>query len=76
VSRHLPSLLQHRGLVAVGLIVLGLAKLVAVATMWRATDGLASFALHRWLDSPSHSQDRRLQAELARPSALLRLRIT
>jgi hypothetical protein len=37
---------------------------------------LASFALHRWLDSPLHSQVRRLQAEVARPSALLRLRIS
>jgi hypothetical protein len=37
---------------------------------------LARFALHRWLDSPPHSQDRRRQAEVARPSALLRLRIT
>jgi uncharacterized membrane protein len=32
VSR--PSLLHHRGLVAVGLILLGLAKLVAAAAMW------------------------------------------
>ena len=34
VSRHLPALLHHRGTVAVGLIVLGLAKLVAAAAMW------------------------------------------
>src|SRR5829696_7504114 len=34
VTRHLPSLLHHRGLVAVGLITLGLAKLVAAAAMW------------------------------------------
>jgi len=34
VSRHLPALLHHRGLIAVGLIVLGLAKLVAAAAMW------------------------------------------
>jgi uncharacterized membrane protein len=34
VSRHLPSLLHHRGAVAVGLVVLGLAKLVAAAAMW------------------------------------------
>src|SRR5215211_5474633 len=34
VTRHLPSLLHHRGLVAVGLIMLGLAKLVAAAAMW------------------------------------------
>jgi len=34
VSRHLPALLHHRGLVAVGLILLGLAKLVAAAAMW------------------------------------------
>jgi hypothetical protein len=34
IGRHLPSLLHHRGLVAAGLIVLGLAKLVAGAAMW------------------------------------------
>jgi uncharacterized membrane protein len=34
VSRHLPALLHHRGRVAVGLIMLGLAKLVAAAAMW------------------------------------------
>jgi uncharacterized membrane protein len=34
VSRHLPSLLHHRGLVAVGLVMLGLAKLVAAVAMW------------------------------------------
>jgi uncharacterized membrane protein len=34
VSRHLPALLHHRGLVAVGLLVFGLAKLVAAAAMW------------------------------------------
>jgi uncharacterized membrane protein (DUF2068 family) len=34
VSRHLPALLHHRGSVAVGLIVLGLVKLVAAAAMW------------------------------------------
>jgi hypothetical protein len=34
VSRDLPVLLHHRGLVAVGLILLGLAKLVAAAAMW------------------------------------------
>jgi uncharacterized membrane protein len=34
VSRHLPALLHHRGTVAVGLILLGLAKLVAAAAMW------------------------------------------
>jgi hypothetical protein len=34
VSRHLPSLLHHRGPVAVGLVLLGLAKLVAAAAMW------------------------------------------
>jgi uncharacterized membrane protein len=33
VSRHLPAL-HHRGTVAVGLILLGLAKLVAAAAMW------------------------------------------
>ena len=34
VSRHLPALLHHRGLVAVGLILLGLAKLTAAVAMW------------------------------------------
>jgi uncharacterized membrane protein len=34
VSRHLPALLHHRGPVAVGLVLLGLAKLVATAAMW------------------------------------------
>ena len=34
IGRHLPALLHHRGLVAVGLITLGLAKLVAAAAMW------------------------------------------
>ena len=34
VSRQLPALLHHRGLIAVGLIVFGLAKLVAAAAMW------------------------------------------
>ena len=34
IGRHLPALLHHRGTVAVGLIVLGLAKLVAAAAMW------------------------------------------
>jgi uncharacterized membrane protein len=34
ISRHLPALLHHRGTVAVGLIVFGLAKLVAAAAMW------------------------------------------
>jgi uncharacterized membrane protein len=38
VSRHLPALLHHRGLVAVGLIVLGLAKLVAAAAMWEGQE--------------------------------------
>jgi uncharacterized membrane protein len=38
VSRRLPSLLHHRGLVAVGLIVLGLAKLVAAAAMWEGQE--------------------------------------
>jgi uncharacterized membrane protein len=36
ISRHLPALLHHRGLVAVGLIVFGLAKLVAAAAMWES----------------------------------------
>jgi uncharacterized membrane protein len=38
VTRHLPSLLHHRGLVAVGLIMLGLAKLVAAAAMWEGQE--------------------------------------
>jgi uncharacterized membrane protein len=38
VSRHLPALLHHRGLVAVGLILLGLAKLVAAAAMWEGQE--------------------------------------
>ena len=38
ISHHLPSLLHHRGLVAVGLILLGLAKLVAAAAMWEGHD--------------------------------------
>jgi predicted membrane protein DUF2127 len=38
IGRHLPSLLHHRGLVAVGLIVLGLAKLVAAAAMWEGQE--------------------------------------
>jgi uncharacterized membrane protein len=38
VSRHLPSLLHHRGLVAVGLVVFGLAKLVAAAAMWEGQE--------------------------------------
>jgi uncharacterized membrane protein len=38
VGRHLPSLLHHRGLVAVGLILLGLAKLVAAAAMWQGQE--------------------------------------
>jgi uncharacterized membrane protein (DUF2068 family) len=38
VSRHLPALLHHRGLVAVGLVVLGLAKLVAAAAMWEGQE--------------------------------------
>jgi uncharacterized membrane protein len=38
VSRHLPALLHHRGLVAVGLMVLGLAKLIAAAAMWEGQE--------------------------------------
>ena len=34
IGRHLPALLHHRGLVAVGLTILGLAKLVAAVAMW------------------------------------------
>jgi Predicted membrane protein (DUF2127) len=42
VGRHLPALLHHRGLVAVGLIVLGLAKLVAAAAMWEGHEWAAT----------------------------------
>jgi uncharacterized membrane protein len=38
ISRHLPALLQDRGLVAVGLILFGLAKLVAAAAMWEGQE--------------------------------------
>jgi uncharacterized membrane protein len=38
VSRHLPALLHHRGLIAVGLMVFGLAKLVAAAAMWEGQE--------------------------------------
>jgi uncharacterized membrane protein len=38
VSRHLPTLLHHRDLVAVGLIILGLAKLVAAGAMWQGQE--------------------------------------
>jgi uncharacterized membrane protein len=38
VGRHLPALLHHRGTVAVGLIILGLAKLVAAAAMWEGQE--------------------------------------
>jgi uncharacterized membrane protein len=38
ISRHLPALLQDRGLVAVGLILLGLAKLGAAAAMWEGQE--------------------------------------
>jgi Predicted membrane protein (DUF2127) len=38
VTRHLPSLLHHRGPVATGVILLGLAKLVAAAAMWEGQE--------------------------------------
>jgi len=38
VSRHLPVLLHHRGPIAIGLIVLGLAKLVAAGAMWEGKE--------------------------------------
>jgi hypothetical protein len=38
VTRHLPSLLHHRGSVAAGLVLLGLAKLVAAAAMWEGQE--------------------------------------
>jgi uncharacterized membrane protein (DUF2068 family) len=38
ISRHLPALLHHRRMVAVGLILFGLAKLVAAAAMWEGQE--------------------------------------
>jgi uncharacterized membrane protein len=38
ISRHLPALVHHRGTVAVGLILFGLAKLVAAAAMWEGQE--------------------------------------
>src|SRR5215208_5078336 len=38
IGRHLPALLHHRGLVVVGLILLGLAKLVAAVAMWEGQE--------------------------------------
>jgi uncharacterized membrane protein len=38
ITRHLPSLLHHRGPIAVGLVLLGLAKLVAAAAMWEGKE--------------------------------------
>jgi uncharacterized membrane protein len=38
VSRHLPTLLHHRGPVAGGLILVGLAKLAAAAAMWEGQE--------------------------------------
>jgi uncharacterized membrane protein len=38
VSRRLPALLHHRGLIAVGLIMFGLVKLVAAAAMWEGQE--------------------------------------
>jgi hypothetical protein len=58
VSRHLPELLHHRGLVAVGLVVLGLAKLVAAAAApcGRARSGAATCSRQPWdCCSPSTS---------------------
>jgi hypothetical protein len=48
VSRHLPALLHHRGLAAVGLVVLSLAKLVAAAAMSEARNGAATCWRPRW----------------------------
>jgi uncharacterized membrane protein len=64
VSRHLPTLLHHRGLVAVGLVLLGLAKLVAAAAMWEGHEWggyllaatvalLLPFDLHQAVASPT-----------------------
>lgn len=38
VTRHLPSLLEHRGLVASGVIVFGIAKLIAAGAMWNGKE--------------------------------------
>ena len=38
ISRHLPALLHHRGTVAAGLILFGLAKLIAAAAMWEGQE--------------------------------------
>ena len=38
ISRHLPALLHHRGTVAVGLVLFGLAKLLAAAAMWEGQE--------------------------------------
>ena len=38
VSRHLPALVHHRGPVALGLVLFGLAKLVAAAAMWEGQE--------------------------------------
>ena len=38
ISRHLPALTHHRGTMAVGLIIFGLAKLVAAAAMWEGRE--------------------------------------
>jgi hypothetical protein len=48
ISRHLPALLRHRGLVAVGLVLVGLAKLVAAAAMWEGRSGAATCSLRPW----------------------------
>ena len=48
ISRHLPALVHHRGLVAAGLIVFGLAKLVAAAAMWEGRNGAAACWPQRW----------------------------
>ena len=48
VSRHLPALLHHRGLIAVGLMVFGLAKLVAAAPCGRARNGAATCSRPLW----------------------------
>jgi uncharacterized membrane protein len=38
ISRRLPALVHYRGLVAVGLVLFGLAKLVAAAAMWEGRE--------------------------------------
>lgn len=38
ISRHLPSLVQHRATVGLGLIAFGVVKLIAAAAMWNGKE--------------------------------------